>query len=159
MEFSHEPACNPPWVGILAAVLTPLIAVIVAYIAYRQWRTAQNRQKLDLFDKRLAVHSAARNLIATVTSYGKVENKDIFHFLSGIQPARWLLDESIVKYLENDLWPRVTKLQELIDTRDSPGQDPAANAREKRELTEWIAGQRANLNAQFDKFLKFAARL
>jgi len=97
-----SPACNPAWSGILTALLTPLIAIIVAYIAYRQWRTAQNRLKLDLFDRRFAIHSAAHDLIATVISYGKIDNKDIFAFLSGIQQARWLLNEGIVKYLEKE---------------------------------------------------------
>jgi hypothetical protein len=34
-------SCNRAWPGILTALLTPLIAVIVAYIAFRQWRTAR----------------------------------------------------------------------------------------------------------------------
>jgi len=149
--------CQP--LGILTALLTPLIAVIVGYIAYRQWRTAQNRLKLDLFERRLAIHSVARDLIATVTSYGRIENKDIFAFLSGIQQARWLLNERIVQYLEKELWPRVTKLQELMDTLDSPDQDRASNLRQQRELKEWIAGQRPSLDSQFDPFLKFPTHL
>jgi hypothetical protein len=67
-----NPACSPAWVAISSALLTPLIAIIVVLIAYRQWKTAHNRLKLDLFDKRLAIHSAARDLIATVTSYGEI---------------------------------------------------------------------------------------
>ena len=149
-------ACNPPaWVGILTAFLTPLIAVIVAYIAYRQWRTAHNRLKLDLFDRRLAIHSAARELIATVTSYGRIENKDTFAFLSGIQQARWLLNKRIVQYLEQELWPRVTKLEELNDALDYAGTNRADNIRQQRDLKEWITGQRPTLDALFDRFLKF----
>jgi hypothetical protein len=47
--------CDPHWTTYLLAMLTPLIAMIVAFIAFRQWRTAQNRLKLDLFDRRLAL--------------------------------------------------------------------------------------------------------
>jgi hypothetical protein len=47
----------------------------------------------------------------------------------------------------------MTKLQELMDTSDSPDQDRASNLRQQRELKEWIAGQRVNLDAQFDTFL------
>lgn len=148
-------ACNPAWIGVLTAFLTPLIAVIVAYIAYRQWKTAHNRLKLDLFDRRLAIHSAARELIATVTSYGQIENKDIFAFLSGIQQARWLLNQRIVQYLEQDLWRQVTRLQELNDALNDPSTDHADNIRQQRELKKWITAQRPNLDEQFDKFLKF----
>jgi hypothetical protein len=148
-------ACNPAWIGILTAFLTPLIAVIVAYIAYRQWRTAHTRLKLDLFDRRLAIHGAARELIATVTSSGRINNQDTVAFLHGIQQARWLLNKRLVQYLEQDLWPRVTKLQELNDTLNDPSTDRADNLRQQRELKDWITGQRPNLDAQFDRFLKF----
>jgi len=47
----------PSWVTVLSAMLTPAVALSVAFIAYRQWRTAQNRLKLDLFDRCLAIHT------------------------------------------------------------------------------------------------------
>ncbi|KZE52985.1 hypothetical protein AVW14_09790 [Stenotrophomonas maltophilia] len=45
------------------------VAVAVGYVAYRQWRTAQqqastarNKLQLDLFDRRLAVYEAVRSV-------------------------------------------------------------------------------------------------
>lgn len=47
----------------LNALLTPVIACAVGYIAYRQWRTAHNKLRLDLFDKRLQVYINLRNFL------------------------------------------------------------------------------------------------
>ena len=62
---------DPHWTQVLSALLTPTIAVLVAIIAYRQWRTAQNRLKFDLFDRRFAVYDAARNLLSSVMTRAK----------------------------------------------------------------------------------------
>jgi hypothetical protein len=42
--------CARNW---LTALATPLLAGFGIYIAYRQWRTAREKVKLDLFDRRL----------------------------------------------------------------------------------------------------------
>jgi hypothetical protein len=142
-------ACNPSWATVLSALLTPTIAVVVAYVAWRQWRTAHEKLQLDLFDRRLAIHGAARGLIATITSSGKVRNEELFKFRSGIQQARWLLNEDIAQYFEHELWPRASELQALCS--EGPG-----DTTKQRELKDWIQDQRENLDRKFDPFLKMA---
>ena len=53
---------DPHWTTLLSALLTPAVAVFGIFIAYRQWRLAQEKLKLDLFDKRFEVYEAAREL-------------------------------------------------------------------------------------------------
>lgn len=150
----NQAACNPSWISVMSALLTPVIAIAVGYIAWRQWRTAQNRLKLDLFDRRLAIHRAARNLIAAVTSSGKLTNDELHQFLSGIEQTKWLLSDNIARYFEHELWMRAIKLQELCSTLDADGEDRVVNVRKQRELKEWIASQRENLDRKFEPFLK-----
>jgi len=45
-------SCDPHWTNYLAALLTPTVAVLGSIIAYHQWRTAQNKLKFELFDRR-----------------------------------------------------------------------------------------------------------
>jgi hypothetical protein len=60
------PCTDPHWTAYLSAWGTPIIALIAGgwggYIAWRQWHTAQNRLRLDLFDKRFAAYAAARDV-------------------------------------------------------------------------------------------------
>ena len=57
----------PLWVEYVKALGTPVVAIVAASIAgaiaYRQLRTARNKLKLDLFDKRMAVYQNAVQLI------------------------------------------------------------------------------------------------
>lgn len=70
---------KPRWTTYLAAVLTLTVAALASFIANRQWRTAQN--KLDLFDKRLAVHGAARRPITSIATSGKSKEEELRNFL------------------------------------------------------------------------------
>ena len=55
------------WLSIAQAVGPTIVAVIVAYVAIRQWLTARNKLKLDLFDKRLAIYTAGFGTINAIT--------------------------------------------------------------------------------------------
>lgn len=52
------------WVQAIGPVLTAgatvIIGVIVAYVAWRQWRTAREKLVLDLFDRRMGWHVAVK---------------------------------------------------------------------------------------------------
>ena len=104
---------SPHWTTVLAALLVPVIAFFGAYIAYRQWRTAQNRLKLDLFDRRLAVYEAARRVITTVMTSGRISQEAEFQYLSGTRGALWLYNEEIVRYLDEEIWHKVVDLGTL----------------------------------------------
>ncbi len=51
------------WTAYLTALLTPLVAIVAAYVAFVNARTAKNKLKLDLFDKRIKVFATIRDLI------------------------------------------------------------------------------------------------
>ena len=58
---------EPLYLSLLKVSPTALVALIVggfgALIAYRQWRTARNRLKPDLFDRRLPALTPVRLLL------------------------------------------------------------------------------------------------
>jgi hypothetical protein len=60
----------PPWVQVASALgpvftasATLIVGVVVAFIAYRQWRVAHEKLLLDLFDKRFAVYTEATTAV------------------------------------------------------------------------------------------------
>lgn len=59
------------WMQIAQLATTVVIGLIAALIAWRQWRTARDKLKLDLFDRRLAVFMDVRKVVSEVTQIGK----------------------------------------------------------------------------------------
>ena len=60
-------------VQIFSALLTPVIAGIVAYIAGQQWKTNQRQLRLALLDKRMAVFDGVMNFILITLKQDAVE--------------------------------------------------------------------------------------
>ncbi len=49
-------------------IVAAITATFVAAVAFLQWRTAQQKAVLDLFDRRHAIYEVVRNTVSTMTS-------------------------------------------------------------------------------------------
>jgi hypothetical protein len=79
--------------GVLQALSVLVIGGISAYIAWRQWRTAHDRLKLDLFDRRLAAYQRLKDAVAPINASGKVTNEDTDRFARAMYDMRFLFDK------------------------------------------------------------------
>lgn len=147
--------CEPHWTAYLSALLVPTVAVLGAFIAYRQWRTAQNKLKLELFEKRFAVYDSARKLISSILTSGKVQNEEMYKFLAGTGEAKWLLDAEVDDYLYKTLHTKALRLQALDSEFGGlmAGQERSANLKAQGEIKKWMVEQYSVLDAKFSEFL------
>ena len=153
----NSSVCSPSWVTTLSALLTPTIGIAVAYIAWRQWRTAHDKLKLDLFDRRIAIHGAVKNLLSSLMTHGKVGDDQLAHFLKGTRQARWLLNSEMVQYFDKEIWTKACHLQELEAILDGlpQGDERSSNVRKQREIRDWLVNQMGIVDEKFDRFLRF----
>jgi hypothetical protein len=147
---------DPHWTAVLSALLTPVVAVFGVIVTYRLWRTAQNKLKLDLFDRRLQVYEAARELIASIMTSGKTSPEQEFKYLSGTRGAVWLFDQSIVEYLDEEIWPKVCALWALqLELEGEPvGETRTKNVQTQRTIKKWLSDQQRVMELRFAPFLK-----
>ncbi|MER8556514.1 hypothetical protein NKH37_30885 [Mesorhizobium sp. M1217] len=99
----------PQWAQILQALLTPVIALAVGFIAYRQWRTAHSRLVLDLFEKRLAVYEQTRKAVSFVNTHGRTSREAEFDLLGAMNSAEFLFGQDVRDYLDK-MWERFVRL-------------------------------------------------
>lgn len=140
----------------MSALLTPTVAVLGSFIAYRQWRTAQNKLKLELFEQRFSVYAAATTLLASVIGSGKAKDEEIYKFLSATRNAKWLLSSAVADYLEKELYHNALDLQCLVTELDNKpvGEERAANVRKQMEIKKWFLKQYEVLDEKFSPYLK-----
>jgi hypothetical protein len=81
----------------LAGLLTPLIAIFAGYIARQQWRTAKNKLKLDLFDRRMTIYTAVESALHTMVRRHKIDAESLAHLRSA-REAKWLFNDEIAEY-------------------------------------------------------------
>jgi hypothetical protein len=109
-------------IDILSALLTPAIAIVVAYIAYAQWRTANARLNLDLFDKRLAVYRKVHDAVGKVNATGLAEGAAEALFLEAQREARFLFGPEVKAYLD-ELWMHFIQLHAAQSNTQSTDED------------------------------------
>jgi hypothetical protein len=150
-------ACNPSWVNLFSALATPMIAIIVAYVAWRQWRTAREKLKIDLFERRLPIYEQTRDILSRQLALGNAfDSAKITDFGVKTRVSRWLYDASIADYLQEGI---VSKLQDLHDVESelegsiTDTQKQGLIAR-RRQLRNWIEDQLYNvLDKKFGRYL------
>jgi hypothetical protein len=90
----------PIWIEYLQALGPTSIAVAVGFIAYRQWATARDRVKLDLFDRRYAVYQELRTLLATALQDGTINYEAVRMFARTTRGLEFLFGGEVEDYLE-----------------------------------------------------------
>jgi hypothetical protein len=76
-----------------------LVAVVVSYVAWQQWRTARHRLRFDLFEKRAAVYEATKEII-TVQLHGHITREELGEFFGAVRGAEFLFDGDTRDFLE-----------------------------------------------------------
>lgn len=90
----------PSWVTYVAALLTPTVAILGFFIAYRQWRTAQEKLALDLFNRRFGIYEAAIGAITKALSRERFTYADLETFNAGTRGAKFLFNDQVDSYLD-----------------------------------------------------------
>ncbi len=121
---------DPNW-----TVLGPLIiAALVAYIAWQQWRTAKNRLKFDLFKKRFNAYQHLYNLVQEICQKGKATNDDYVRWRVETRDIKWLFSAPFSKYVYNELLPAVRQLSHIHTMIKNPAPDQDTDALIQKEV-------------------------
>lgn len=137
-------------------LVTILVAVFVAYVSYRQYRIDREKFKLDLFEKRFTVFSAARKLLSIVLRGAKADLKDLFEYRAAVAEATFLFDEDITDYLDE-----IDKQFLRLHTTEAKLKGDLV-AEERNKLIDendktlgWLIDQLPELKTRFSPYLKF----
>ena len=144
------------WINFFSAALTPTVAILGVYIAIRQWQTAADKLKFELFHRSLPVYDSARRLLAIVKSYGRVSAAELDTFTSETREAKWLFGDEVANYLRDELRSKALELQQLEgELKDQPIEEERTRICNRQgEVGNWFRDQDDVLDAKFAPFLK-----
>ncbi|HEL7888205.1 TPA: hypothetical protein UMI76_000359 [Stenotrophomonas maltophilia] len=137
-----------------------VVAVAVGMIAYRQWRTARNKLKFDLFTRRLEAYNRVREATIRAIAADWREEADHDVFLS-LRDVRWLFGQSVYDFVWKELYEPVVDLWDAKTTIAEPGvlSDPEVRkARDaailrRRELRHALNRSMARLDEVMGEYL------
>lgn len=147
---------DPHWTAYVSALMVPVVALIAAGIAFLQWRLAQNKLMLDLFDRRFKIYEGARDFLRSVMTSGKAKDEEMLKFLISTREAKWLFDESIAEYLDKEIYAKAVELQtldsELVGV--PVGEERTKSVAAQRKLKEKLLAQFKVLDEKFSPYLR-----
>lgn len=87
------------FVRLLAACLTPLIAVVATYIAYQQHRANKLKLRHDLFERRIEIYNAIAEFVSVVQQTGNADQKSLQVFLRKTRDGEFLFGRKASTYV------------------------------------------------------------
>lgn len=165
------PPADPHWTAYWTALGTPIFSFIAAaaaiWIAHRNWRTAQNKLKLDLFDRRVKVYAVIREAMNKLATDRILEAQELVDCYDAMFDSEWLFSKNVYSYLANNTVSKISECRamakrvhelkvELLD----PSGDAYTKEREHeeaerklKEMVDGISRARAEVRARLAPFL------
>lgn len=151
---------GPHWTAYFTALMTAGIALMGAWIALQQWRTAQDKLRLDLFEKRMVVYEAARTALGKIFTAGDLSPRDEAEYLVGVTGSKWLFGSDVHSYLHDELWGKLIEMHCHVASLDGlePGDERNALIGKRTQLRKWFTSQQDRLDSLFLPYLRFQHR-
>lgn len=137
---------------IVKGLPTTAVALIVAWVAFQQWRVARAKLKLDLFDKRYAIFFETWEKVSHVVRFG---TRDVNYglgtpFNNFIPQAKFLFGDDIEAYL-------ILMIEKWTEPNAIESEPTQSNyAQKKFDLNGWFFEQAdKGVKAKFGLYLSF----
>jgi hypothetical protein len=145
-------------VTLFFSVATLFLSVAVVTIALLQWRVADNKLRLDLFDRRYKVYDAARNFLASISRDASVTQSHLAEFNIGTSDAKFLFEPDVGEYLaeirKRALHLRTTR--ELLKRPPASDDELVGLAQAESDAVLWLGDQITEMTKIFTPYLGFA---
>jgi hypothetical protein len=139
-----------------AALLTPVIALVMTYIAIQQYRANQLKLRHDLYDRRLQVYNAVAEFLGHVMREGTADRKQLITLLQKTRESHFLFGKEISDYI-TDLYKKGADLEyyeKQLDHSGLPvGDERTRLAHLQGDLLKWFGHQFDVIQSMFAKTL------
>lgn len=142
--------------SLVLAALGFILAVLLAYLAFLQYRLERRRVSLDLFDRRWAVYKAAYDFISSLSQKPDEIEDHYVNYLRKTEQSVFLFDKKVEHYFI-DVRHRAIETNEAYRIWNESG-DSLARSRAKTryfELQRGFAGELDRLVTALEPFLSF----
>jgi len=140
--------------SVTNGALTPVVAIIALYIAYRQYRVERHKAKIDLFDRRFRVYERALDYIFARREGDEVPGNVDGEFHAAVVEARFLFGRDVCTVLE-ELRRRGLEITVAnAMRRNTPPEEETRYVYTMREHQQWFTGVEPQVSKAFEKYLK-----
>ena len=146
--------CMDQIIEVSKALLTPVVAIVAAYVAWQQLATNRRKLKLDLFERRYAVYEKIGEFIGSILTSGKVQTGKEIQFLVDTKATEFLFGNDISQFV-SEAYRKAVHLHALdSELEGSTGEARSANIKAQREIKDWFEEALTSLKKCFSEYLR-----
>jgi hypothetical protein len=93
-------AFGPPLVAGVAAVIALMAATMTSVIQYNQWKTAKEKLRSDLFDRRMTIYNQVFLALVEMRNRGSIPQDELRDLKLTLNSARFLFPPNLYVILE-----------------------------------------------------------
>ncbi|WP_330485550.1 hypothetical protein [Tumidithrix elongata] len=136
---------------------TLLVGFAAAFIAWQQLQVAQNKLRLDLFDRRYKVYDATRKFLASIFSNATFTDSQLFEFYAGTSDAEFLFGSEVVDYLAQVKYRALNmlKYQKIYECMPA-GEERSRHVDAAFIERSWLEEQLTAITKTFTPYLGFS---
>jgi hypothetical protein len=143
---------------IVQWVIAAGTAIFVALVGFFQWRTAQQKIVLDLFDTRHEIYSVVRKAVGTMVSSSlSFDQQREIEFMETMEKAKFFFGDDIQIYLKK-LWEAILDVR-TVDVELPSIQDVEArreSLQKRRAALDFIVDFHTTGLSLFAKYMRFS---
>ena len=152
---------------VVQGLLTLVIGGIAIWIAYQQHKTARDKLKLDLFDRRYKVYRGLMDFLGAVNADGKPSRDAFGQFYRETDPKRFLFGDDVCDYLE-EIREKAVELRQAIELGAAARADKCRTISQERlmeaseterDLVGWFYKRVEEASQKFQPYLGFKKSL
>ena len=144
-------------VTVFSGVLTPVIAFIVAAIAWQSWETNRAALREKLFDRRFQAFLETQKFLSEISANMTFSQDSFWKFTGTCQRSRFLFGVELQEYLHT-IRSRSLQLKLARSNMDDPNEQlnrPVHVAQHTADAV-WLNSQLDVIPEKFDPFLSFS---
>lgn len=148
-----------PDIAVWIAGFVALIGLLQLATAVQQWRTANNRAVLDLFQRRFEVYNDCREVVRSVSGSGRADTATWIKVADATERARFLFGRDVVAKLEK-LTSDLTDLETRVSEEEGLGpHERLENRKAQRIAKTSIFKFREEAPEIFAPYMRFEQRV
>jgi hypothetical protein len=131
------------------------LGLIVAYVAYQQWRTNSLRLKHEIFDRRMEVYNRVQDALGELLQGDTFSSGALNDFRLAARNSEFLFPKHVCSHLE-EIWAAARKHYLQTDKLQKQGERSGAETTRKTldELEDWLQRQPKQVHHKMLPFLR-----
>lgn len=153
------PETSNSWIDISSGLLTPLIALLAAFIAWQQYKINKLRLRHETYERRVKIYKNVQKFLSEISANGHTKFDRCHEFYSEASEAAFLFDNEVMEFIDH-LYDRGIELaerrEELYPSDGSSGVQGAGRgvvASRRAELFKWFVNQLSESKELFRKHI------